>query len=990
VTTVIATVTIVIQLTAAAVAVSLVRFARLRWAWVLVACALAIMAADGVLEVADDTQRASDAIRHLVVSILILSALVGIRPMYKTFHRSVERVGALEGELEAARRRLGYVLDNAPIVLFAVNGDGVFTLSEGRGLDGLGLKPGQVVGRSVFDVYADNPEIISHIRRALGGERISAPVDVVDRAYEAHYSPLRDDKGNVTGVFGLAVDVSRRKHSEAQLRATKERFRALVETTSDWVWEIDLDGTYTYVGPKVRDLLGYEPDELIGKTPFDLVPPEAAQRMREEFGRFASERVPFAGLVNTNVHKEGHEVVLETSGVPVFEGDEHLIGYRGISRDITSRMAAEEALRASEERLNLAIMAANMGTWDWEIKSGKLTWSEQVEDLFGLERGSFDGTYAMYESLIHPDDLDHVQFAVNAALEGKISPYHVLHRVVTRSGDTRYLEGTGQVMRNDAGEPARMIGVITDVTDRELADRQLRKEKESAQRYLDIVGTIMVVIDRDRKVALINQKGCEILGYDEEDIIGEDWFDNFLPEGIRNEVGETFDRLIAGDSEPIEYYENAVLTKDGEERLVAWHNTLLYDDDGEITGTLSSGSDITERHLAERVKMELEDQLRHAQRLETIGTLAGGIAHDFNNILSPILGYTDMAMEDAGKDSPVYADLQHVLAAAHRAKELVEQILLFSKNVDREASPIHLHIIIREGLKFVRASLPSTIEIAQNINIDSGVVTANASQIHQLLVNLCTNAAHAMRETGGLLHVDVEPVDVDEQLAATHANLRVGPYARLVVSDTGRGMDESTLARIFEPFFSTSEIGEGTGLGLPVVQGIVKNHGGEIVVESEPDKGTTVTVYLPCAQKPAVSEEEVGDVTGNEHVLFVDDEPEIAKLGKRMLERLGYRVTTACGGDDTLALLRGSPNGYDVLVSDQTMPQTTGLKLAKEVREIRKNLPVILMTGYSDAITLEKLAESQITGLVMKPLAGKKLGGAIRRALDNKLVAGEE
>jgi PAS domain S-box-containing protein len=989
-TTAIVIISIVIHLAAAVAAVSLVRLTRLRWVWALLASATVLLAAERIVSIATETPSVSASLLHLLLAVLILLALLGIRPMCLAFHSSVENLEITQNELEAARRRLGFVLDSAPIIIFALDKNGVFTLSEGRGLEGLGLKPGQVVGESAFDLYRDNPEIVSNIRSALAGEEVTASVDVIERSYEAYYSPVSDHRGNVTGVFGVAVDVSRRKHTEAQLRATKERFRALVETTSDWVWETDLDGVYTYVGPKVKDLLGYEPDELIGKTPFDLMSPDAATRVKEEFRKIASERAPFAGLVNTNLHKDGRELILETSGVPVLDDDGHLIGYRGIDRDITSRRRAEEALRASEERLNLAVLAANMGTWDWDMDTNNVTWSQQVERLFGLEPGTFQGTYEHYMSLIHPDDTDHVQFAINAALEGKASPYRALHRVVLPSGDTRFLEEIGRVVRDDADRPVRMLGIVTDVTDRELADRQLRKEKETAQTYLDIVGTIMVAIDRDRKVKLINRKGCEILGYDEKDIIGEDWFDTILPEGIRDQVGDTFDQLIAGDLEPVEYYENPVLTKNGEERLIAWHNTLIIDDDGEIAGTMSSGADITDRRSAERVKIELEDQLRHSQRMETIGTLASGIAHDFNNILSPILGYTDMAIEDAGEDSQVRADLERVLEATHRAKELVEQILLFSKNVDREASPIHLHIIIREGLKFVRASLPTTIEIQQNVNIESGVVLANSSQIHQVLVNLCTNAAHAMRDSGGVLRVELEAIEVDTNLADAHANLHTGLYARLSVSDTGGGMDENTLERIFDPFFSTKETDEATGLGLSVVHGIVMNHGGEIVVESERGAGTKVTVYLPHTEKVTEATAEIGDVTGDEHVLFVDDEKEIVKLGKRLLERKGYRVTTAANGEQALKLLRQSPDEFDVLVSDQTMPQKTGLALTQQAREIRRDLPVVLMTGYSDMITPEKLAELEVSGLIMKPLAGNKLGEAIRKALDHHFVSGED
>jgi PAS domain S-box-containing protein len=415
-TTVVAILSIVIQIAAAGLTAPLVRLTRPRWLWVSFGAAIALLAvvrAVTLIRVAP-SDPVTEAL-YLLISGLILTGVLGMRPLFRAYHNSVDRLRNVQREIDAARKRLGYVLDSAPIIVFAVDEDGIFTLSEGRGLAGLGLKPGEVVGLSAFDVYKDNPDIISSIRRSLAGEDVTAPIDVIDLSYEVHYSPIRDDRGNIAGVFGVAVDVSRRRRSETQLRATKERFRALVETTSDLVWEIDPDGVYTYVGPKVKELLGYEPDELIGKTPFDLMAPEDAARRRDELRQLSAERLPFAGSVNSGRHKSGRVVVLETSGVPVVDDDGTLVGYRGIDRDITTRKEAEEALRASEQRLNLALVAANMGTWDWNIETNRVNWSQKVEELSAIEKGSFDGKYETYLSLIHPEDRDHVQFAANAA-----------------------------------------------------------------------------------------------------------------------------------------------------------------------------------------------------------------------------------------------------------------------------------------------------------------------------------------------------------------------------------------------------------------------------------------------------------------------------------------------------------------------------------------------------------------------------------------------
>ncbi|MCK5406911.1 MAG: PAS domain S-box protein, partial [Candidatus Krumholzibacteria bacterium] len=729
---------------AAVMLVALVRLTGKKWVWSLFGAAVLVLTVARVVAIARGSLEPMTEVIYLLISILLLVGFYLIQPLCRDFHSSMARLNSAQNELDTVRERLGYVLGGAPIVAFSVNKDGIFTMSEGRGLEALGLKPGEVVGRSAFEVYKDNPDIITYIRRGLAGEDVTASADVVDLTFETHYTPMRDDRGNVVGVFGVAADVSRRKRSETQLRATKERFRTLVETTSDWVWEIDSDTVYTYASPKVKDLLGYEPDELIGKTPFEIMPPEDVKRTSKEFWGYAREKVPFQSLVKVCLHKDGRDVVLETSGVPVFDDDGHLIGYRGIDRDITGRTMAEEALRASESRLNLALVGANMGTWDWDIQTNRVNWSAKVEELFGMEKGAFDGTYETYSGLIHPEDRDNVRFAINAALEGKISPYRVRHRSIRPDGEIRWLEAIGQVVRDDAGTPERMIGVITDVTDRELANMQLRREKEAAKMYLDIVGTIMVALNKDGTVQLINQKGCEILGYEEQEIIGKDWFENFLPEGFRAEVGAAFKRILDGELEPMEYYENPVLTRSGEERLIAWHNTVIRDDDDEWVGTLSSGGDITDKRRGEQVKQELEDQLRHSQRMETIGTLAGGIAHDFNNLLTAIVGNISLAKNYIEPESKAAQRLQQAEKALHRTRELTHQLLTFSKGGEPVKMTVAIPDIIRDSASFTLrgANVKCQFSFADDLwksEIDTG-------QFSQVIQNLVINADHAMPE----------------------------------------------------------------------------------------------------------------------------------------------------------------------------------------------------------------------------------------------------
>lgn len=395
-------------------------------------------------------------------------------------------------------------------------------------------------------------------------------------------------------------------------------------------------------------------------------------------------------------------------------------------------------------------------------------------------------------------------------------------------------------------------------------------------------------------------------------------------------------------------------------------------------------SEVIVRYQAEEEKARLEEQLRRSQKLETIGTLAGGIAHDFNNILAPILGYADMALLNLQPDNPMYDYLRQILKSAFRAKELVEQILLFAKQSEKERHPLALQPLINESLKLLRPTIPATIEIRHHIDPKCEKVLADPSQIHQAIVNLCTNAFHAMQISGGTLTINLNQITIDEASSLHHANLPVGKYARLSVIDTGHGMDKSTLNRIFEPFFTTKSVDKGTGLGLSVVHGIVQSHGGNVEVESELERGSKFHVYLPIAKdatlKNSTSTQSV--VGGKESILIVDDDDAVATIVAKMLKTLGYVVEFRTSSEAALQAFRSEPNKYDLLISDLTMPDMTGLDLAQQVLQVQPGLPVMIMTGYGDNLTENTRKKFGIKQVLGKPIMMSDLASAVREILD--------
>ena len=390
------------------------------------------------------------------------------------------------------------------------------------------------------------------------------------------------------------------------------------------------------------------------------------------------------------------------------------------------------------------------------------------------------------------------------------------------------------------------------------------------------------------------------------------------------------------------------------------------------------------RIKSEKERNELETQLFQLKKIETIGTLAGGIAHDFNNILTPILGYTDMALEELPEESTLRFDMEQINNAAIRGKDLVQQILTFSREVNVEKKPVRLNQVVGEVVNLLKASLPHGIEIKQSIDPGIGIILADPIHIHQIFMNLCTNAVHAMKNSGGVLEIKLDVINVDQKRSKQLNNIKIGNYVRMRLSDTGHGMDRRTRERIFEPFFTKKEVGSGSGLGLSVVHGIVTNYEGAIIVNSTPGKGTIFTVYLPQHISGTMNENDSSGMLtrGVEHILFVDDEQDITFMGKKMLENLGYKVTTKTDSTEALEEFMSDPGKFSVLVTDLTMPKMIGTELAEKMKKINPGLKVIIITGYIDKISDEVMSNNNHFEVLMKPIKLSEFSKVIRKVLD--------
>ncbi len=543
----------------------------------------------------------------------------------------------------------------------------------------------------------------------------------------------------------------------------------------------------------------------------------------------------------------------------------------------------------------------------------------------------------------------------------------------------------------DAGEIRAIITSARDVTERKRAEDSLR-ESETRYRALFEDASDGILLMAGDVIVDCNPAALALLGRAREEVLGRtpaDFSPECQPDGSTSRESAaawlTAAREVAPQSFEWQHEHENGTPQDTEVSLT---RVVL----GEEPHFLAVIRDITERKQQEEEKRQLEAQLRQSHKMEAIGTLAGGIAHDFNNLLWAITGNVELAlMDELPDDHPAAYSLKQVLGAASQAKELVAQILAFSRQQEEELGPIEFSVIIKETAKLLRASLPATIHIDTDLRAQSDVVMGDPSRLQQVMMNLCTNAAHAMRRTGGRLHIATENLTLDVLDFKPDEEMKAGGYFRLSVGDTGEGMPSMIADRIFEPYFTTKSVGEGTGLGLAVVHGIVKKLGGRITLESKEGEGTTFTVLLPLVDAAAQAREAQAQapVRGSEQILLVDDQSQVLEMLKRLLERIGYAVTERTSGAEALKEFDADPKRFDLVVTDMTMPNMTGDVLARELLKRRPGMPIILCTGYSETMDEEACADIGVREIVMKPVRVQRLSEAIRRALPEP-AAGRE
>jgi len=768
----------------------------------------------------------------------------------------------------------------------------------------------------------------------------------------------------------LSAEIGERKKTEEAFRISEKRFRDLANLLPQPVFEFDHNGDAVFLNLMSLDVFGYGTEDLEKgiKNIRQVIPPGEMDKFASDLAKLTrGERV--AAAEYTLARKDGSTFPAIAFVSPIVR-DGEMMGFRGTVIDITERKKTETVLLESEGKFRDLAEKSVAGVYLVQDDIFQYA-NAKFAEIFGYAVDDIAGKMQAEEA-IHPEDWPLVKENLRKRLSGEIGSLHYEFRIFTRTGEVRHAEVYSS-LTTYRGKPA-VIGTLLDITDRRRAEEALRASEEKYRHIFENATEGIFQSTPDGRLLSVNPSLARMFGYaSPEDLItnitnlGEQAYADQEDRHRLLKLLETHNR--------IEGFETQMIRQDGKRLWISINSHAVRLPGGELAHLEGTIDDITERK-------EMEAHLLQVQKMEAIGTLAGGIAHDFNNILGAVMGYTGLAKFKT-RDEKIHPYLEHVLTACERARDLVNQILTFSRRKEHEKKPVLVTPLINETVKLIKSSLPAGIDVRLNLSPGPDTVMADATQIHQVLLNLCNNAAHAMRQTGGILTISLGREKMSAGRREYIPDLKEGPYLKITVCDTGHGIPSSIMDKIFDPFFTTKESGEGTGLGLSVVYGIVRNHGGAVRVGSEPGKGAVFDVYLPLTDAAGVQAKREPETIpcGCGHILIVDDEEPPATIVREMLASLGYDVTIRFSSLDALEALRANPDRFDLVLADADMPNISGINLAMQMLRIRPRLAVILTMGFSETMTEAEARQLGIRAFIMKPVSLSDLAQTIGRVL---------
>ncbi len=777
-------------------------------------------------------------------------------------------------------------------------------------------------------------------------------------------TPVRRKDGSIDQFLAIIQDITEQKRTEDDLRRTREKYSTAFYLSPVMLLISDVEtGVIVEVNRSFLAATGYAEDEVVGKTTLDIGLWEDAKQREKLLAKVRAQGECLGFETKMRSCDGSLREVRFSSKIISFSGVSQLLT---VIEDMTEHKRAEDVLRESEGKFRDLAEKSMVGIYLIQDDLFKYV-NGEFAAIFGYGIEEITGRLGL-KSFIYSEDLPLVEEAVNKRISGELKSLRYEFRIVRKNGEIRHA-AVYSSRTFYQGEPA-VIGTVLDITEGRKAEEELRRLSTAIEQAAEEI----MITDPEGVIQYVNPAFERITGHSRGEVIGQ------TPRILKSDIqGPAFYESLWNTIKGGNIWSGRITNRRKDGKLIQEDGTIspLLNSAGELTGYVSLKRDITEM-------IKMETQLRQGQKMEAIGTLAGGIAHDFNNILGAMMGYAELARFKT-KDVAIHPYLEQLLKACDRARDLVRQILTFSRQREQEKKPITVTPIVTEVMKLLRSSLPSTIEIRQRYTNRYDTVLADPTQIHQVLMNLCTNAVHSMREGEGVLDVSLRQVEILADNRAYNPALKAGAYLQLIVSDTGKGIDPAIKDKIFDPFFTTKNTGEGTGLGLSVVYGIVKDHGGAIAVESKPGEGATFTISLPLidAAEEREGRESAVIPKGRGSILLVDDEEPLASLGQDMLASLGYEVAVSLSSRDALETFRAHPERFDLVITDMTMPNMTGADLAREMLKIRPEIPIIMTTGFSERINEGEAKKIGIRKFIMKPVSLPSLAQAVKQLMVN-------
>lgn len=896
-----------------------------------------------------------------------------------------------EDALKVSEEKYAKAFNRSPVwVVLSALDTGRYIEVNKTFLRAMGYTREAVVGRTSQEIASwVDPLVRQGILATLEKEGVVREVEVRRRTADGRvltmlFSAEVIDIAGESCMLSVSQDISARKKAEERLRLNENNLRITLDSIGDAVITTDTAGAVTRMNPMAENLTGWSAGEALGRPlpeVFHIVNAYSRQRVENPAAKVLA-RGELVGLANHTVllARDGREYQIADSGAPIRGDDGRIMGVVLVFRDVSEAYARERKIHEHEALLkhittNIpGVVYQFHATPDHHYSMRYL--SQKAQEIFDLDvpiERYFEALIGRIPTEEHDGLLTSIRQAVETA-----SPWHYEYRFIKTSGEIRWF--SGKAVPHREGDDVVFDGVLMDITDLKAAQEEVLQRRQFLESVLYHAPDAIITMDAAHKVIDWNPGAVRMFGFTPEEAFGRPLDDLVAGERARRDAAEKTRQVLSGAR--VQAFETVRYRKDGSPiHVVGAGSPIMVD--GALKGVVAVYTDITKQKAIESERKNYEARIQQMQKMEAIGMLAGGIAHDFNNILSAVIGYAELALIDTAEDPRLHQNIRQIHAAGMRARDLVKQILTFSRQDEKTLKPLHLGVQIKEALKMLRSSLPATIEMISHIDAAVDNVMADPTHVHQIVMNLCTNAAQAMEEEGGRLSVDLHQTGLSSEDVRLHPGLAPGAYARIRIQDTGTGIPDDILDRIYDPYFTTKEKGKGTGLGLAVVHGIVKRYEGDISVDTAPGRGTTFDVYLPTIKAPVETKAAAASLPqGTETILLVDDESFIVDFGRQGLARLGYRVEGCTSGTEALERFRSTPDRYDLVITDMTMPRMTGDQLAAEILKLRPAIPIILCTGYSSRLDRLEAETMGIRVLLMKPISLEDLANHVRRVLD--------